>query len=715
MDAGRIVLFLFASAWFYVAAILLVSDWRWNLGRIVQSLCCSGVAAWFIAARRADSFAISVIALLFTLTLLLPLLFQRRALRNVLRGRIPEAQRWHRAAGLLTFSWKRAPTEFVARMLTYVEALTGSAAARRSYLHILSTVLAAPSRRRFLGARIDALISLQQPEAAIKLFESECATGRVKPDAPMLYTLAIPHADLGRLDEAIRLVQKADARRESAAPLDLRRFMAVIRIMAQGGRAATVQRLLREHPRLAALLPPAWPAAYTGLAYVRAGRADAARDSLARAASLLRPLDEPLEHRIQEFYAELESGATAAAVPAEAMDDLERRLFRRPEPDTAVLTEGRPRATIALILACIGVWLFSEAIGSSMDPRTLFHLGANVPDLVRYGQWWRLISSIFLHVGWLHLLFNCYACYLFGRFVEQTTGRRGLFTTFILSGVLGSAASAFLGTHTVSAGASGAVFGLLGASIVIALRLRGVFTAPMRNRYAFNLLFLAAINMVFGLIEPRIDNMAHGGGFAGGILCGIALMAGDGTGVRTASWSVATFLSAALLISAATGTAYNLHTGGYPVRMPPLRRVSHSEQEWHIRVPTFWELERISQTSLVFEDPLGGTLVVGTSPGPPSRVAESPSQSNPVYDQVQAIGPYVFRERIALIPRGREKLARFTYITQHGGRYLTAYFECDARQMKEYAPLIRIIISTWRVPGLPQPEPPETEERFTTA
>ena len=192
-------------------------------------------------------------------------------------------------------------------------------------------------------------------------------------------------------------------------------------------------------------------------------------------------------------------------------------------------------------------------------------------------------------------------------------------------------------------------------------------------------------------------------------------MAGDGTGVRTASWSVATFLSIALLISAATGTVYNLHTGGYPTRMPPLRRMSHPEQEWQIRVPTFWALDRISQTSLVFHDPLGGTLVVGTSPGPPGHITEPSNQSASVQDHFRVISPYVFREQVTLIPRGREKLVRFTYVTRHGGRYLTAYFECDARQMKDYMRLVRVIISTWRVPRLSPPEAPEPDELFTTA
>ena len=81
-----------------------------------------------------------------------------------------------------------------------------------------------------------------------------------------------------------------------------------------------------------------------------------------------------------------------------------------------------PRATIALVAALVLGWLLTEWAGSSLDTRTMLRLGANAPGLTTHGEWWRLLTSVFLHVGLLHLLFNGYALWVFGDFVERAVG-----------------------------------------------------------------------------------------------------------------------------------------------------------------------------------------------------------------------------------------------------------------------------------------------------
>ena len=134
------------------------------------------------------------------------------------------------------------------------------------------------------------------------------------------------------------------------------------------------------------------------------------------------------------------------------------------------------------------------------------------------GQAWRLVSSVFLHSGFVHLAFNMLSLYFLGSFVEVAFGRGRFLALYLLSGLSGGIAYLYFGGYaTPAVGASGAIFGLLGAILGYALR-RGTFS--WQNPIIRQLLILLAINVYIGLSIPNISNTAHMGGLAGGFVFG---------------------------------------------------------------------------------------------------------------------------------------------------------------------------------------------------
>jgi rhomboid protease GluP len=171
----------------------------------------------------------------------------------------------------------------------------------------------------------------------------------------------------------------------------------------------------------------------------------------------------------------------------------------------------------AFLLLSIGVgFLLQKLYGD-----TLTDLGANFGPAVLAGQYWRLVTSMFLHGNLLHLAVNAWALYQLGELFEALLGPVWLLVVYFASGVAGSLASVFF-THIPSVGASGAIFGLMGALISFLLRRRDRLT-PMARSLLGQLVIWAGINIAFGASTPQIDNAAHLGGCAAGFALGLFL------------------------------------------------------------------------------------------------------------------------------------------------------------------------------------------------
>ena len=190
-------------------------------------------------------------------------------------------------------------------------------------------------------------------------------------------------------------------------------------------------------------------------------------------------------------------------------------------PSTSGLTR-RPLVTWALLAANILAWAAAREAGGSDDRQVLLDLGAMFGPLIADGQYWRLFTAIFLHVGLLHLAFNGFGLAIFGSIVEGAYGHARFALIYLVAGLSGSVASYMVNSTAVAAGASGAIFGVLGALAAYFAAQRNVFGETAR-RSMIGVLILAVLNLAFGFVIPGIDNMAHLGGFAAGLAMGFAL------------------------------------------------------------------------------------------------------------------------------------------------------------------------------------------------
>jgi rhomboid protease GluP len=178
--------------------------------------------------------------------------------------------------------------------------------------------------------------------------------------------------------------------------------------------------------------------------------------------------------------------------------------------------------TWALLTINILLWLLTELAGSSEDPDTLLAFGAMFGPLIASGEYWRLFTAMFLHVGIWHLVFNNIGLLIFGRMVEQIFGHVRFTIIYVLAGLAGSVASFWLNNIAIGAGASGAIFGVL-AALAAFLVARRHMLGEMGRQQLITIAIIGAANLVFGFIQPGIDNWAHMGGFAGGFVTGYFL------------------------------------------------------------------------------------------------------------------------------------------------------------------------------------------------
>jgi rhomboid protease GluP len=181
----------------------------------------------------------------------------------------------------------------------------------------------------------------------------------------------------------------------------------------------------------------------------------------------------------------------------------------------------RRESYIYLILVNV-VILFAMEITklyTSNDLMVYIWFGAQYGPLVSNGQWYRLITSMFVHGGFIHLLFNMYALYFLGRIVEGVYGVDKFLTFYFLSGLVGNIGTQIFYYGSLSVGASGAIFGLVG--VLFAAGFRKDTPYALKPLTGSALLPMILINIVFGFMPgTNINNAAHLGGFLTGMVLG---------------------------------------------------------------------------------------------------------------------------------------------------------------------------------------------------
>ena len=239
-----------------------------------------------------------------------------------------------------------------------------------------------------------------------------------------------------------------------------------------------------------------------------------------------------------------------------------------------------PRQLLALV---------TGMLTEPFSQRQLISFGSCVPDpVLRSGQWWRLVSSIFVHVTLLHLLLNMWCLWNLGVFGERLLGKPGLIAVYVLTGAAGMLQSVLLSVVTgqreeIIAGASGAVFGLAG--ILIILLSNRQLAAPWKELRSLRrqVVFFALANLALGALPgllprlapglvramhvdpetlPNIDNSAHLGGLLCGVLLGVGLFPRMTSGRSTyRARQAIVFSSAALLLALVSYAAMNFERG----------------------------------------------------------------------------------------------------------------------------------------------------------
>lgn len=167
------------------------------------------------------------------------------------------------------------------------------------------------------------------------------------------------------------------------------------------------------------------------------------------------------------------------------------------------------------ILMFLATYLFGNG---SNDGMTLLKFGANYGPLVKLGDYYRLITSAFLHAGVFHLFFNCYALYIIGTQLESFLGKTKFLIIYLFSAITGSLMSIIF-SDSLSIGASGAIFGLFGSLLYFGYHYR----IYLGNVIKSQIIPLILVNLIFGFMVSGIDNAAHIGGLVGGLLMTMAL------------------------------------------------------------------------------------------------------------------------------------------------------------------------------------------------
>jgi membrane associated rhomboid family serine protease/Flp pilus assembly protein TadD len=202
-----------------------------------------------------------------------------------------------------------------------------------------------------------------------------------------------------------------------------------------------------------------------------------------------------------------------------------------------LLQRASPRFFVTPTLIAVNVLYFVAAVLFGVSPfqperEQLLALGANYGPLVLEGQWWRLASANFVHIGFLHLLFNMWGLWILGAAAERMFGNFTFLLIYFLSGIGGSLASFASHPSILSAGASGAVFGIAGA--LMSMLYFGHILVPrqvVRNLLS-SLSVVVGFNLLMGSMVVGIDNAGHLGGLAVGLGLGAALHRSIPAGLR---------------------------------------------------------------------------------------------------------------------------------------------------------------------------------------
>lgn len=243
---------------------------------------------------------------------------------------------------------------------------------------------------------------------------------------------------------------------------------------------------------------------------------------------------------------------TALGLPIQYYD--EQGLIAAGFEQNLSVATPRPLVTLTVIMACMclsAAMVFQDSDSLLMpDSLTLVTWGANFGPLTLRTEWWRLLTHQFIHVGALHLAFNMWVLWNIGPLLERMVGRPGFIAGYIFSGFCGGIASMWWDPNRISAGASGALFGLIGMLLGVLVRNRNAIPRDVLRHYLNNAVLFVVLNVALSFTLVNIDASAHLGGLAGGVLFGLLITPAF---AEASAWRRGMRLVAAMIACSALG------------------------------------------------------------------------------------------------------------------------------------------------------------------
>lgn len=201
-------------------------------------------------------------------------------------------------------------------------------------------------------------------------------------------------------------------------------------------------------------------------------------------------------------------------------EDMNQNTMKKEKKLEKIFSPKKPVVTYILIVLNLMVFLYGVLHGND----ELINMFGNNYELVQNGEFYRLFTCMFVHADILHILFNMIALYSIGPVVERYYGKSKFLLIYLVSGLLGSIFSGvFMTADSISIGASGAIFGLLGSICYFTYYYRATLQGILRG----SIMPVIIINLVIGFLSSSIDLSAHIGGLIGGILISMAIGIGD--------------------------------------------------------------------------------------------------------------------------------------------------------------------------------------------
>lgn len=197
-------------------------------------------------------------------------------------------------------------------------------------------------------------------------------------------------------------------------------------------------------------------------------------------------------------------------------NDINQKNKLEAEKAEEVFKKKKPIITYTLIALNVLIYLLSILFGNYNEILNKFCLYG--PSIRNYGEYYRLITSGFLHGNIIHLVFNCYALYIIGSQIESTMGKTKFTIIYFFSLLMGNLTSITFNNYP-SIGASGAIFGLMGSLLYFGYHYRIYLGSTLKSQ----IVPLILINLLYGALDSNIDNFAHIGGLIGGFIITMAL------------------------------------------------------------------------------------------------------------------------------------------------------------------------------------------------